>query len=1059
MTIESLVNNRKRLIQAHEDNGFTSGIRSLLTDLYPDTAHFIYELLQNAEDMHASEVRFNLASQGVAFSHNGDLRDFTISDIDAITNIGGHSLKREDATAIGKFGVGFKAVFAYTSTPEIHSGSYHFRIRDYFVPVFDNVPVQSTIDDDGTSWTRFYFPFDNPAKSPFKAHKEIRAGLLHLDESAILFLRYIKKISYELPDGSIGYVERSEKSIRRLKRQRYVSIFVKNAKGASITSSKWLCITGEKTVRMGKQKWSTSVAFKIGINKKTGVEQIVPVPNGGKTFVYFPAEKEHSGLRFHLHAPFSTTVARDSIVDSDENKTLLANAAETLIEAIKVIKEQHLLDVYFLGVLPNKKDQLSGFYQPILDELIDAFKVNAFLPGRNGDFLMSDEALTGPADIANALDSEIASLILKRKVQWAASCLRNSPEDLFIQSLSINIIGYTDFLNAFDNTFTRVGLEQFLYDKDDSWMRKFYLLCYEAINALNPSGGEYEKIKWCKFIRCSGNIVTSALDPNIYYCPPGTRPLSKKTTVIKQTILYQKGEKNHNSDKLQVLFQDYLKIKTYGIGVELDRILQEYADKTSIIPGDEYFDHIKAFSAYHKDHSDMDHSFQTIPLFIAEEPGKKRHKLLCAKELALGNKYVKSGNYIAKILQRPVISNLYRKYYKDAELETFIKFVTDCGAGGKAYIIDQKAYKHPKFKDWLFVDGQLSKYEVNHDCTIVNLERLLQEKSIKISQLLWDALTEDRDADKHVYAEYVPNRKEDLRKCDSTMIYYMKRYPWIPGKNGRFYKPGDIMIQDIRDDFIFDHNNPLLKALQFGKNIEESQKKLEKLEADAAEEGMRLLTREEYNEFQKWKKMQAKKVTGRGDLNTADLLALETKTASADIRNQIPETDGIVRNVERRSQKIEGSFKNLAALPGPQRKLFSRTNESNDKERTALFNWYNGSCQMCGTCIIDYKGRPYFVARNIIQQSKLPENIRNTVELGWNSLCLCPNCAARYQVCEKDISSIAEQIKCLEIENHKEDLLALEIQLAGKPQKIRYVPKHFLALKQVFKLIDEASSK
>ena len=772
MTIESLVNNRKRLIQAHEDNGFTSGIRSLLTDLYPDTAHFIYELLQNAEDMHATEARFKLTSQGVAFFHNGDLRDFTISDIDAITNIGGHSLKREDATAIGKFGVGFKAVFAYTSTPEIHSGSYHFRIRDYFVPVFDNVPILSTIDDDGTSWTRFYFPFDNPAKSPFKARKEIREGLLALNESSILFLRYIRRIEYELPDGSTGYVERSEKNIRRLKRHRYVTIFVKNAKNSAVIASRWLCITGEKTVRMGKHKWSTSVAFRMDINKKTGEEQIISVPGGGKTFVYFPAEKEYSGLRFHLHAPFSTTVARDSIVDSDENEKLLANAAETLIEALGVIKEQNLLTVNFLGVLPNKKDQLSQFYQPILSELIAAFKENAFLPAKNGGFLKSDEALTGPADIANVLDSEIASLILKRDVNWAVSCLRNSAEDLFLQSLSINIIGYETFLRAFDNTLIRISLEHYLSDKEDSWTRKFYLLCYEAINTVNSTGGQYETMRYCNFIRCTGNTITSALDSEIYYCPPGTRPLSKKTKVIKQSILYQKGEKNHNSEKLRVLFQDYLKIKTYGINVELDRILQEYSEKTSIIPGEEYIDHIRAFSAYHKEHSDMDYGFKTIPLFVSEEPGKKRYKLYCAKELALGNKYVKFGNYIAKILGRPLLSNLYRKYYKEAELENFIKFVTDCGAGGKAYITDQSAFKHPRFKEWLFVDGQPSKYEVNHDCTINNLVKLLQEKSIKISQMLWNTLLDDEDAEKHVNAEYVPNRKEEIRKCDSSMLYY-----------------------------------------------------------------------------------------------------------------------------------------------------------------------------------------------------------------------------------------------------------------------------------------------
>ena len=54
ITLEQLIKNRQDLIEAHRKNNFTDGIHALLTDLYPDTAHFIYELLQNAEDMKAN---------------------------------------------------------------------------------------------------------------------------------------------------------------------------------------------------------------------------------------------------------------------------------------------------------------------------------------------------------------------------------------------------------------------------------------------------------------------------------------------------------------------------------------------------------------------------------------------------------------------------------------------------------------------------------------------------------------------------------------------------------------------------------------------------------------------------------------------------------------------------------------------------------------------------------------------------------------------------------------------------------------------------------------------
>ena len=135
-SIQELVKNRKDLVAVHRKNDFTDGIHALLTDLYPDTAHFIYELLQNAEDMNATTVRFELDHNGIYFEHNGSKRTFNLDDIDAITNIGHNRQKKDDPTTIGKFGVGFKAVFAYTSTPEIQSGEYHFQIKDYFVPDF-----------------------------------------------------------------------------------------------------------------------------------------------------------------------------------------------------------------------------------------------------------------------------------------------------------------------------------------------------------------------------------------------------------------------------------------------------------------------------------------------------------------------------------------------------------------------------------------------------------------------------------------------------------------------------------------------------------------------------------------------------------------------------------------------------------------------------------------------------------------------------------------------------------------------------------------------------------
>ena len=368
--LEQLIQKRKNLIKAHQENDFTDGIHALLTDLYPDTAHFIYELLQNAEDMNATVVRFVLDTNGIDFEHNGIKRLFNVADIDAITNIGHNRQKKDDPTSIGKFGVGFKAVFAYTSTPIIHSGDYHFKIIDYFVPEFQGVKKVSTTDRKGVPWTKFSFPFNNPKKPASVAYEECLEGLKALDSSAILFLQSIRKIEYRLPSGDYGYVERIDQA------SYHVTVVYQRPTAQKESTSKWLRFHKlvDITDDQGKQKkLSIAVAFALDYDSKTKKEKVVPVKGGGRTFIYFPAEKEHSGLRFHINAPFASTVARDSVRNCEDNKKLIKAISQMIVDSLPEVKAQGLMNHVFFEVLPNSKDELSFFYQYIFDYIHVAF--------------------------------------------------------------------------------------------------------------------------------------------------------------------------------------------------------------------------------------------------------------------------------------------------------------------------------------------------------------------------------------------------------------------------------------------------------------------------------------------------------------------------------------------------------------------------------------------------------------------------------------------------------------------------------------------------------------
>ncbi|MBQ8010311.1 MAG: hypothetical protein IJ265_02005, partial [Oscillospiraceae bacterium] len=482
MTLEELIKNRQDLIEAHRKNNFTDGIHALLTDLYPDTAHFIYELLQNAEDMNATAVRFILDDNGINFEHNGTKRDFNIADIDAITNIGHNGQKKEDQTSIGKFGVGFKAVFAYTSTPTIHSGEYHFRIRDYFVPEFSGVEKISTVDSDGTAWTKFSFPFNNPKKPPAAAFRECQDGLKTLDASAVLFLQNIKKIEYMLPSGDIGYVELTDEG------NYHVTVTYKKPDEPTEYESHWLRF--DRMVPMtddqGKLKnLPIAIAFFLEYDAKQR-ERITPVKGGGRTFIYFPAEKEHSGLRFHINAPFASTVARDSVRDCQDNVKLICEIAKLIRDSLPKIKEQGLMNHSFFEVLPHNKDNLSSFYQYILDYIIAAFQQNDYLPTRNGRCTSAKNGLAGPSAIYNVLKDDDMRELFSIEKTWITNAMQNSHADNFIRSLDVEMFTFENFAKMFEHS-VRSKTEKFLNEHSNDWLKSFYVLCAEAYEQLEYS--------------------------------------------------------------------------------------------------------------------------------------------------------------------------------------------------------------------------------------------------------------------------------------------------------------------------------------------------------------------------------------------------------------------------------------------------------------------------------------------------------------------------------------------------------------------------------------------
>ncbi len=111
---------------------------ALLAGHYSDSNHFIYELLQNAEDEKASRVAIEYYTDRLIFYHDGN--PFNEADVIGVSSMLMGTKDKNSAQTIGRFGMGFKSVFKYTDRPLIYSDNEKFVIKNYLLP--------EEIDDD-----------------------------------------------------------------------------------------------------------------------------------------------------------------------------------------------------------------------------------------------------------------------------------------------------------------------------------------------------------------------------------------------------------------------------------------------------------------------------------------------------------------------------------------------------------------------------------------------------------------------------------------------------------------------------------------------------------------------------------------------------------------------------------------------------------------------------------------------------------------------------------------------------------------------------------------------
>lgn len=360
---------------------------TLLANRYDDRTHFIFEILQNVEDALKKRgewngnrsVVFSLSSDGVTISHFGV--PFDEADVRGVCGIAEST--KEELTAIGRFGVGFKSVYAFTDKPEIHSGDEHFTIESYVWPM---VVKEKTLQPEETI---IYLPFRNDEPS---AKEDVLNGLRRLDLRTLLFLREIESISWSVDDGpSRVYLRDAPKYIGDGIRK--VMLIGQDGDEDDV-SEEWI-VFSRPVFNDGTNAGHVEIAFNLVSNDADGDSQSVqPVPIS-PLVVFFPTILP-TNLEFVVQGPYRTTPSRDNVPGDDPwNKYLVEETAALLQDALVGLREVGLLDVAALQCLPIEKSRFPpGIrFASLFPAVREALMTKPLLPAHGGGYVAGEKAM------------------------------------------------------------------------------------------------------------------------------------------------------------------------------------------------------------------------------------------------------------------------------------------------------------------------------------------------------------------------------------------------------------------------------------------------------------------------------------------------------------------------------------------------------------------------------------------------------------------------------------------------------------------------------------------
>ena len=998
--------------------------RLISEQLYSDRSHFVYELLQNAEDalkrhrrQHANDsssckVQFRLFSDRLEFRHFGV--PFNEEDVRGISDVL-KGTKKTDLSQIGKFGIGFKSVYAFTASPEIHSGDEHFIVRRYIRPEEKHPEPDLPITPGETV---FSFPFDHNDLTPRQAFDLILNKLQGLGPKVLLFLRRIDEIEWHVvPDGKEGHYLKETKHDETADNVRYVTVI--GRKNGQDEEQNWLIFERPVKVPDKGSQVSVEVGFRLETSTKDKKERIVR-ENNSRLVVFFPTEKD-TKLGFLIQGPYRTTPARDNILkDDDWNKKLIKETAELVVQVLRQMKKMDLLSVPLLEALPirfeddrdyrqEREATLRKFYEefyPIFNKVREAFLKEALLPTNDNTFVAAPNAkLVRGAALMKIVNQEQLRALFQSNdtIKWLPDNItENRTHDLhsyLTKELKVKEVGPEAFADSLS--------EEFLTAQNDEWFLKFYEFLSDQEKLWRP---QRSTIKNKPILRLQNGTQVKPFrsdgSPNAYLAVGG----DKETTLPIVKVELSDDEKARH-------FLKELGIRELDIVAEVrEKILPKYRNNPNISIDENKRDLKKIEQAYETDsqkqQSQLRDALLKTPFIFADRPNEGGTPYCKPDEVYFGSDelcmYFSGNNSFAYVsLDHPQSA-----LFKELGVKKTVRVSRREKDSQDFVLIESSRGWHERG-----LDGFDPNIEVD------GLEFALSAPTLEKSAFIWNHIAiPNLDCIRGIVETASKQTYEGSEKEEKLSFKFGRMLineNWLPDSNGHMHKPSELTLDDLPQSFV--HNERLAQSLGMQKN---AVKKLAE-EVGVDPEDIEAI-KQNPEEFRKWKETVAKKA------NPVFPTKSVTDPGRREKKISKQHDDALQKQHEIRDRSVRITRGSIE--PDPQTWLREQyTNESDQM-----------ICQICQDEMPFKKrnGEYYFEA---VEALSIDHFLK---EHEAQFLALCPLCAAMYKEFVKRDEDAMENVKDKLVNSNN---LKVTLRLGDRDASIRFVETHWEDIRTILK--------